>query len=196
MPKGKWYLAAPFFNPAQIALVEQIEAAFKMYDVQLFSPRQHPANKPGHVLSDEDARDIFQRNWEAILGCTDMIAVVDWLLPPGHELYVLGWAAEQEIISPAPLQGSGQKPIGPLRGQKIAGPLNIPDTGTVWEMGAAFGEGAIDIFMFTTRPPTAALNVMLSQGAKGVFAGIEELNAFLSSGCNRGLVGGWKGKHQ
>jgi hypothetical protein len=65
----------------------------------------------------------------------------------------------------------------------IGGPLNLPDTGTVWEMGFAYAVNMfsrrMDIYGFTTRPRTDKLNLMLTKSCKGVISGLEELTKFL-----------------
>src|SRR4051812_46620217 len=87
-PLPKWYLAAPFFNEPQKKLVEDLELLFCDEHVPLFSPRLCDENKKKTITGD-DAKVIFARNVDNILDCGCMLAVLDWKLPPEHEVAVI-----------------------------------------------------------------------------------------------------------
>lgn len=179
----RWYLAGPLFNPAQVALLEKIEATFAAAEVPLFSPRLCDENKvKGPITSDSAAR-IFSRNWEALLKCSGILAVVDWLLPEGQEI--------------RQVRQCGMTNLNPPIGEYTSPSLNIPDAGTVWELGAAYAlrseygphgkRGPINplpILLFTVRPSDQKLNVMLSQGTDGVIYGLSNLGGYLTDDVN------------
>lgn len=72
------YIAAPFFNEAQLAVVERIEKILEANDIKYFSPR-----KDGVLIEMEKAeRDkkmeaIFQSNIQHLEDCNCMIAIID-----------------------------------------------------------------------------------------------------------------------
>jgi nucleoside 2-deoxyribosyltransferase len=210
-----FYIAGPFFNPDQLALIADIEKTFDLAGVKYFSPRLCDENKKGPP-DKAGAEKIYERNSRNLLFCTHILAVVDWKLPIGDQIYLL----RQAPAEPEPF------PVGQ--------PLNIPDSGTVWEMGAAqmrnmlaggflknfagdpvsllrsiddsikryvttdvYDQWAqffiafcclyaamrpMPIVIFTERPPTAALNLMLTQKTKGVVNSILVLKQFLNKG--------------
>jgi nucleoside 2-deoxyribosyltransferase len=52
------------------------------------------------------------------------------------------------------------------------------DTGTIWEMGAAYAYGK-QVVVYSPNPDRK-LNVMLAQGAQGFLAGWDEIESFLT----------------
>lgn len=161
---NKFYLAAPFFNPAQQSLCTDIEVMFADHGVALFSPRQHKANSSHQKLTTSDALDIFACNVENIDDATHMLAVVDWLLPENQQIRLL------EQVVP----GNFAYPV------MKSDALQIPDAGTVWEMGYAFARNK-PLIMFTTRQ-NMPMNIMLSQCCQGIVRGMSHLNSYLNQG--------------
>jgi nucleoside 2-deoxyribosyltransferase len=98
----KVYLAAPFFNPEQIALVEKIEIALRSIDgVALYSPREDGVLGE---MSSEDKRkataNIFRLNCENIEEADMVVAVID-----GRDtgvVWELGYAYAQSNLSGFP----------------------------------------------------------------------------------------------
>lgn len=169
----KFYLAAPFFNPAQSHLCAQIEDMFKLKGVQLFSPRSQDANRKKE-LDNEDARQIFRTNVDNVIGCTHMLAVIDWLMPPEMEVRTVKYTLS---VNPKDQTQS-------LQTDFIGGPLNIPDPGTVFEMGMMYGISAVQswtpyIYGFTMRKPGEKVNIMLTQALAGTIYGLDDLHGFL-----------------
>jgi len=73
------YLAAPFFNPEQVATVFAVESAIEIQGHELLSPRRR-----GPILKDlspEDrrlaAKKVFQTNCDDIDACQGVVAVID-----------------------------------------------------------------------------------------------------------------------
>jgi len=164
--RAPFYLAAPFFNPAQVELVEKIETAFEVNHVPLFSPRKQDSNKKPE-LTDDDAALIFSNNIRGMVQCESMLCVIDWVLPPDQSVVLIGNASTP----------SGKNSVGPLRSP----PLNIPDAGTCFEQGYFYAKGK-KIFGFTVRDPGEKVNLMLTQSMHGVIYGVEMLHAFLNGG--------------
>lgn len=72
------YIAAPFFNPEQVAVVEAIETTLQQAGVKFFSPRSEgvlielaPSERAIHL------EKIYQSNINHMLECNTMLAVVD-----------------------------------------------------------------------------------------------------------------------
>lgn len=166
-----WYLAAPFFNPTQVSLVKMIEGAFEQSRTRLFSPRLQHRDKDFKIDTVEKARQVFDMNAAAIRNCCGMLAVVDWAMEEDTQLRAM----------------RKNRAVGP--------PLHLPDTGTVWEMGAAYGFDK-PVVIFTERTQQDKLNVMLTQGANGVLYGTSRLVDWLDSGGIAEHLAAWKGAHQ
>ncbi|MEK7093594.1 MAG: nucleoside 2-deoxyribosyltransferase, partial [Patescibacteria group bacterium] len=70
------------------------------------------------------------------------------------------------------------------------------DTGTIWEMGAAYAYNR-PVIIYSPNPDRK-LNVMLAQGAKGYLAGWGAIDNFLSPTPERtfnwGVAENWKGE--
>jgi nucleoside deoxyribosyltransferase len=68
----KVYIAAPFFNPTQLDIVEKIKATLKVHDIEYFSPKDESMFKQG-----DDPINILQLNCNAIDACDALVAVTD-----------------------------------------------------------------------------------------------------------------------
>lgn len=174
------YLAGPFFNEAQLRLVQEIEEDLTLFKLPFFSPRsQHEEGKPKAILNERTAQDIFQENVNQLQAASAVLAILDYPLPSMFELQLVD-----------------------LLGTHAPKSLRLPDTGTVWEMGYALGRG-IPVFGFTASPPNKAkLNLMLTQGCAGIIYGRALLRRFaafpnqvnrISSLQEAGIISSWKG---
>lgn len=176
----KAYIAGPFFNPPQVELIQSIETAFCDTKVPFFSPRLQTGNKAPGPITPERAAEIYAVNVETLRECDWVLAVLDWKLPEFHELRVYKPSVQE---------------FGP--------PLNLPDTGTVFEMGFAAALMRPTV-IYTERPPEQALNAMLTQPAIGVVSDIWQLTALLAyvhlNGFKQAavheLLPRWTGKNQ
>lgn len=72
------YIAAPFFNPEQLAFVKKIEDILDKSGMDYFSPRSSgmlkdatPEEREAHM------NNIYDVNMAAMRACTSMIAVID-----------------------------------------------------------------------------------------------------------------------
>lgn len=174
------YIAGPFFNPAQAELIGYIENTLRAFAVPFVSPRLQGENKKPGPLSASDAETIFTRNLGDIRRSTHMLAVVDWLMPKGQ--YVSAVLMDET---------EADRPIGPA--------LNIPDSGTVWEMGFCLGirrQHYMRLMLYTERKPEEGLNLMLTQGCHGVIYGRDQLADAAAGGFDLNHLSRWKGKHQ
>jgi nucleoside 2-deoxyribosyltransferase len=190
----KFYIAGPFFNEPQLKLIEEIELAFVDHSVPAFSPRTLDRGK-GPAQDDAEWQRRFWNNVENLVDCDHVLAVADFKLPEGARLRICAKdnSGEPQITVGFP-------------------PLHLPDTGTVFEMGVQFGmwlvamRAKIDFYdrerhaerkivLYTERPLTETLNVMLTKSCHGVLHGKKELDSFLNSGdINWTVPGPWKGK--
>jgi len=159
------YIAGPFFNPAQIALIEKIEELFTSKDVAFFSPRLSDASqelKAEGRMTRRIARRIFEINEEKLCECSAVLAVADWILPENE---IVTW--QNEV--------TGDRRV-----------LNIPDTGTSWELGFARAIGK-PVYLYRANPK-GAVNLMLALSADGVIQSWEDLSAWVN--CHRDWKGG------
>lgn len=74
----KVYIAAPFFNPGQTAIVEKIESALDAEEIEYYSPRSEGV-LIDHAPEDRAAmlQGIFNSNIKNLDGCDLVLAVVD-----------------------------------------------------------------------------------------------------------------------
>ncbi len=169
------YLAGPFFNPPQLQLIMDLEMVLaKGPGTTFFSPRLQHGEKPKPITNEIQARDVFDENSRQMLKCDWMLAVADYLLPDKAALRLC-------------------EDNGSLPATRISGPLQLPDTGTVWEMGMAYALD-IPVIMFTTKEQgKGKMNIMLSQSAAGVLYGMDDLRTFLKGGCDFENLNQWQG---
>ena len=164
------YLAGPFFNVAQIELCRQVKDVLaKNSDFEIFWP--YEANPKVTISNPDEAQRVFEENDDMIEESCVMIAIVDWVLPK-----------DEYIVR--------------MKGGRFQERLNIPDAGTVWEMGAAWSNGtAVVLFSNATN---RKVNLMLSQSAKGVIYGLNQLWEFIKPvkrlSLNWNRLSNWKGE--
>ncbi len=169
------YLAAPFFNDAQVAMVQRMELELEAVGAPFFSPRLQPENRmdPRSDKTPQEAKAIFDSNVSAIKDCGYLLAAIDWPMPVGQEL--------RACFDP------GRKPGSPWTRL-----VEFVDNGVCWEMGAAFAL-EIPIVLFTQKEPElASVNVMIATCAKGILHGWTQFGDWL----NRGDIAlkEWRGK--
>jgi nucleoside 2-deoxyribosyltransferase len=178
-----YYIAAPFFNRPQVSLVWQMEQIMDLAHVSYYSPRQFGMNKQKGPIDEDRARGIFDSNVGNIIQCRTVIAVLDWNMPDKNTMHVIrnGMTSgyQEDWQRPPGAEGDGPWNTCEIRGAHVAGPLNLPDTGTVWEMGCAWAKG-IPVFAYTDRKESEPLNVMLVQCCKGVIYGLNHLRGFVN----------------
>jgi nucleoside 2-deoxyribosyltransferase len=185
-PLKRVYLAGPFFNEKQIELIEKVETLLHAWNIQHFSPRKMTLNgnpttsKP----TPESAKQIFKNDYHEICNSTHVIAVIDWALMPSTSLRII---KDSSMVTDEHVHGESRATI-------LSGPIQIPDSGTVWEMGCAYAL-RVPVYLFTANP-TSRLNLMLSQSARGVIYGFSHLENFLMNDMNEVLLEQWKGEHR
>lgn len=163
------YLAGPFFNERQRAGIKLLESELESWKfpddcslvkhIKLFSP-----SRDGYVCppdgTEEQRQRAFEINYTKISECDFMIAWTDWALPPEQELRVV------EVLDAS---------IGDVSLKSEN--LNIPDSGTVWEMGYAYCQG-LPIFTLSLVP--TCLNLMLAKSSLCHAMSLEDLRRMLS----------------
>lgn len=159
------YLAGPFFNREQHDhAVSMAEMVRKAGHVPI-APVEQGFEK---VSSVEDAKRIFTKNVQDLHHADIMLAQLDYLLPQGKELRIV------------------------TKGGVVSGPLSIPDSGTVWEMGMAYALGLRKVGYIVSDVPK--INVMLAQSCDGFLRGYAQISEFLNNGLVLPEDGhGWKG---
>jgi nucleoside 2-deoxyribosyltransferase len=157
------YLAGPFFNSAQVEHVVQLEQMFSDAKLAFFSPRME---SPQDVKDPKVRKLILGNNVEGILKSSFVLACLDWLLPLGESVRVI----DKPTDAPADFHCEY------TQGEKILnyGPaLNLPDAGTVWEIGFAYAKGIPVIGM--VKDKESKVNVMLSESMDGIVRGYSKL---------------------
>jgi nucleoside 2-deoxyribosyltransferase len=153
-----YYLAGPFFNEVQAGCAHWIADQCKIRGQLYYAPVELGFVK---VNSSQDASRIVSSNIESILASRVVLAHIDWLLPAPNEVRVV-----------APDQGDR-----PGSFDARSKTLNIPDSGTVWEMGFARGWN-IPVVAYTLSR-NRKVNVMLTETCSGFLVGKEEILDFL-----------------
>ena len=162
MKKTRIYIASPFFNSAQIAVVEMIERALEDNLLEYFSPMRCPATTQARAtgMTPELAAQCFANDIAELDRCSHVVAVNDWLTPGSDP---------QPMLVRVPTHGA----------LEMVAPLRVPDSGTVWEIGSAYAMGKeIAIYCHETwRNP----NLMLAFSTRHIIQGERELRLWL--GC-------------
>lgn len=160
------YIAAPFFNSAQIRFCENLQRELEARELRAFFPFRDSRIDP--PITDLSAKQAFQENINGIERATHVLAILDWFLPPGHHIgewddEILGWAKSH---------------------------LNIPDSGVCFEMGVADTYG-IPIIGYLETPKSA--NLMLAMTCVGLIREFDSLREWLYDPNNFDLLQQWSG---
>lgn len=187
---NRLYLAGPFFNKAQIKLLEKIESLCDKYNVPYFSPRKDAGiDYDGTYKS---AEKVFRADLKGLHSCGAVLACMDWKLSENNVITECRQEAYSDDL------GGFKSPV-PLANKD----LNIPDPGTVWECGYTVGYNTamklfyerrhpdkyiapnIPVFIYVTKP-TEVMNIMIHIPASGVFTNFEQIEQFVEfwSKCN------------
>jgi nucleoside 2-deoxyribosyltransferase len=188
MSSPKVYLASPFFNDKQLAMVKLLEILIENAGYECCSPHRdgtfvQPNDPP------EIAQKVFYCNVAEATGATIMVANIDWLLPDNHEVRTVSWPEEVDMEfsrskKDRVVSGAGAIKIDPSvmgpptkeRNVCMAGvhspALNVPDSGTVFEMGLAF---AANVPLITVSQHDKPLNLMLIHAVVAHCAGSDAL---------------------
>ncbi len=154
----KCYIAAPFFNEAQIGLVLDIENCLYEAGIEFYSPRIHSGSKN---LSPEERRrrepwfSVLASNVREISACDIVIAVVDYLLPESQTATI------------------SYKPNFITTDYEFIREISTADNGVCVEIGLAYAIGR-PCLIFCAEPPKR-LNLMLSHTCEGMVIGFENL---------------------
>ena len=142
------YNAGPFFNTEQVTAMEMLEKLEAQEGLDFFAPRLSPESDM--IRNGDRSAATFQRTFERdveeIGKATVMIAMLDWLMPPEEEVRII----RHEGV-----------PGKPGYHQQLSAPLNVPDSGTVFELGLAYSANlpVVGVRFDRERP----LNLMLSE---------------------------------
>lgn len=171
------YVASPFFNSAQLGNVQTIEKILTDHKVPFFSPRSIGVLTPKAGVGSR--RAILDGNIAALSASSCVLAVLEWLFPEGEAMH-----------------GTHQKDdeYGVPKWVARGAPLNLPDTGVVWETGWAYAK---DIPIVGIRwSPGGKLNVMLTETLTGVLTGESDVKEFAKRWPDLGWLPRWKGETQ
>lgn len=164
-PKPRIYIAAPLFNSAQINLIQRIEDRLDKCGIPYFSPRIE--SEPFMPLP-QDRKNASA--WEPVFDCnirglrdsSILLAVLNYSLPEEQQVGLASYVEEpfEHHVRMASFK-----------------PLELPDTGTIWEMGYFLGKGKI-VVGFHPEKKAEHLNVMLTHGCDGLISGWNNLDGF------------------
>ncbi len=172
---GLWYLAGPFFNVPQKLWAERIRDLVIGADRHYYAPVEHMFQEGIHDKS--KATKVFNDNQENLIRANVVLCQLDWLLEDDSELRVIR------------MQQGTLKSV-------LSSKLNIPDAGTLWEMGyaCALRNSRNSQLRITAQGPavigyvsqkTEKLNLMLARSCDGFYNGEDELIRFIFDGLIR-----------
>jgi nucleoside 2-deoxyribosyltransferase len=72
--KIRAYIAGPFFNKSQLAIVEKTKSILEDMQISYFSPKDESLYTPENEITSEE---VFKGNVEAIHSCDIMVAITD-----------------------------------------------------------------------------------------------------------------------
>jgi nucleoside 2-deoxyribosyltransferase len=160
----KTYIAAPLFNESQIEIISSIEQILSSRGIDYYSPRIHSGS---HLMNDEDRKNtdawkaVFDSNVKALYDCEIMIAVLEYAMPKDRCLALICWymAGKYRMY---------------MREWKE---IELPDTGTVWEMGLFKALNKPVIGYHTNE--AKQMNLMLTHSCEGFIKGLDQLEKFV-----------------
>lgn len=168
----KAYIAAPFFNARELAVVERVEGMLDAAGIEYFSPRT--LGRPNDA---DERREIFDTNYNHIMDCDIVLAWLD-RIHADDRLSVRMVRDVTDIHPPQAALGSSYT--------IDSGPLIQPDLGTVWEMGAVYALDRPCVgFTHHTTPTDARLNLMLAESVDGIVYGLDQLEKMLTKPLTR-----------
>lgn len=168
------YIAGPFFNKRQQQLIMDVEEFLKLAGYDYYSPYSSQGREFKKIETPAVAEAIFMANVREIEECDVVLAVLDYLLPEDQRLCVV--------------RG------GPV----VAGytPVKVPDSGTIWEIGFAYGKRMPIVGLTMQSKATSTLNLMMTQSLSAVCYGFEDLKkTFLIDMLTLGNNPGWEGRY-
>lgn len=158
------FIAAPLFNLQQHAIIDRIEQLCSEKRVNYYSARidSEPFVPKGEDKKNPRAWDgVFNNNEEGLVGCSVMIAVLNYAMPEGDVVAMCKGDSDQKYVTDL---------LPQFR-------MEMPDSGTVFEMGYF---RALGKYVIGFHPEKCAnhLNVMLTHGCHGLISGWESLERF------------------
>lgn len=183
------FIASPLFNPPQIQLIEQIEQAITRAGHEFYSARLHSGSDK---LTPEQRKDlaawdpVFESNVRGLDDADLCIAVLEYRQPEEVRLELVRYDQQKS-------REAGFKPGDKIPGELLALP-ELPDAGTVWEMGYLAAQGK-PVIGFHSQERPAHLNLMLTHGCQGLLLGLPALEEFLQNPGGESLVWEWGKKH-
>lgn len=168
----KVFIASPLFNPQQMLVIDGIEQLLHSRQLEYYSARH---DSESHVPKGDDKKKpeawngVFRNNEEGLRDCDIMIAVLSYALAPDCMM------GTGEMIN-----FSHQKNLPTQVVMNSFKPLELPDSGTVWEMGYF---RALDKIVIGFHPEKRGdhLNLMLTHGCDGLISGWDNLSKFIGS---------------
>jgi len=177
------YLAAPFFNKAEIDVVSNLEELILHeygHKFTLFSPRQQHFGRKPDLKSLQVRNQIFTRNLQELKGCDVILAWLDRKqMHPQNTVRIV----RPHVYDTTVRDGQSY--------EACSNPLHQPDLGTVWELGylSAIKERGlahpigtelpVRIGFSLRDPHNDHLNVMITQCLEAVIFGWIALKDFL-----------------
>lgn len=165
------FIASPLFNPPQIELIKQIESAISAAGHSFYSARLHSGSDQ---LSPEDRKNlkawdpVFDSNVKGLNAADMCVAVLEYRQPEGVELGIRTKKWDMHESDPDVPEWTWVHGV------------ELPDAGTVWEMGYMSAQGKPVVGFHSEKRPEH-LNLMLTHGCKGLLLGMDALQRFLTN---------------
>jgi nucleoside 2-deoxyribosyltransferase len=163
------FIASPLFNPPQLEIISHIEGLLEGAGYRYYSARKHSGSDKMTPEQRKDLRawdPVFQSNIDGLNRADFGIAVLEYALPDNQGMLIV------QDASPGIEYRFHEKSLR----------VELPDAGTVWEMGYLAAQGKPVIGFHTDK--AKHLNLMLSHGVAGLVLGYDALAQFL--GYDRG----------
>jgi nucleoside 2-deoxyribosyltransferase len=168
--KPKVFIASPLFNKNQVTIIEQIESALTKNEFEFYSARLHSGSDKMTPDQRKDLRawdPVYDSNVQGLEEARVMIAVLEYAMPEGQSLKLHFPQEECEDEMGRPYT-EGKPPLQ----------IELPDPGTVWEMG--YHRGHQKLVLGFHSDAAKHLNLMLSHGVDGLLKGFDALEGFLA----------------
>lgn len=175
----KVYIAGPFFNEAQDADIRRIEKLCEELGLDYYSPQIHSGSadiQPEDRKNLDAWRPVFMSNVNALVSCDLLICCLNWALPPNQTVCLANWEQDPR---------SQSESCHSLVGDPVL--LDIPDSGTVWEMGFTYCANQFQLLAppmpiwgcYLQRAPKQ-VNLMLQMGTDRIITSFELLETALA----------------
>lgn len=169
------YLAAPFFNPVQVLVVNTITIVLQKTGTSYFSPYENAVCAPD--ASQEVREKVYNENLMGIDACKFLLAVLEYSLPDDKSAMVLSNVTRHPMTR---ADATGSRAVTRIQADHVAD-LMQPDLGVTFEMGYSVAQSVPVIGYLPHHTPHNVLNLMLAEACTGIIQGPGSLERYLNT---------------